>query len=57
MKTCEINYDTWYSKVALPGDMFGLVKHFSFITRVLLLDLRPVGDVECGDVLLLKLVV
>ena len=57
MKTREINYDTWYSKVALPRDMFGLVKHFSLFTRVLLLDLRPVGDVECGDVLLLKLVV
>ena len=57
MKTCEINYDTWDSKVALPRDMFGLVKHFSLFTRVLPLDLRPGGDVECSDVLLLILVV
>ena len=57
MKTCEIIYDTWYSKVALPWDMFGLVTHFSLFTRVLPLALRPGVDVECGDVLFLKLVV
>ena len=57
MKTCEINYDTWDSNVALPRDMFGLMKRFSLFARALPLDLRPGGDVECGDVLLLKLVV
>ena len=57
MKTCEINYDTWDSKVALPRDMFGLMKRFSLFARVLPLDLRPGGDVECSDVFLLKLVV
>ena len=57
MKTCEINYDTWDSNVALLEDMFGFMKLFSLFERVLPLDLRPGGDVECDNVLLLKLVV
>ena len=57
MTACEINYDTWDSKVAFPRDMFGLLKRFSLFAIVLPLDLRPGGDVECSDVFLLKLVV